>query len=70
MEEGKLAFRQSKPSQSNPYAMYSSAWAQWNQGWCCEQLKIPQKMTSNPKWLIGETDWLEVITSRFATLAE
>jgi len=42
VEEGKLAFEHSKPSQSNPYAMYSSAWAQWNQGWTCEQLKTMQ----------------------------
>jgi hypothetical protein len=39
VEEGKLAFQLSKPSQNNPYASYSPAWAQWNQGWTCEQLK-------------------------------
>ena len=70
VEEGKLAFQYCKPSESNPYAMYSSAWAQWNQGWSCEQLKGLHRKTSSPKWLTGELDWLEVITSRFTTLTE
>ena len=46
VEEGKVAFRLNKAAQSNPYAMYSPEWAQWNQGWTCEQLNSTRRVWS------------------------
>ena len=52
VEEGTLAFQLGKPSQSNPYATYSRAWAQWNQGWTGEQLNTQER---NRSWIAGQT---------------